>query len=183
MQRSQPNAAFVGVAVFRGPQQLYQRSVQGQRHPTMAAANPPQRRSSQTLRPGDIVSGTVTNLTTYGAFVRLPNTQVGLVHISQISDSFINDISRHLTVGQNLKVRILSIDPSNGRISLTLKRVTVPASDAYERAVQLGGDWGHPWGDDGQTKFMDLGPRPPSAPYPWEPDPSLFDRFDHPKSR
>lgn len=183
MQRSQSAVAFIPAAMLCGPRPHHRRATHQQRLLNMSSANLPQRRASQPLRPDDIVSGTVTNLAPYGAFVQLPNTQVGLVHISQISDNFINDISKHLTIGQNLKVRVLSIDQSNGRISLSLKRVIVPTSDAYERAVQLGGDWGHPWGDDEQTKFMDLGPRPPKAPYPWEPDPSLFDRFDQPNSR
>ena len=72
---------------------------------------------------GQILDGKITSITKFGAFVSLPGSQSGLIHISEISDGFIKDINEHLTVGQKVSVRICSID-ENGRISLSMKQVS-----------------------------------------------------------
>lgn len=71
---------------------------------------------------GQILDGKITSITKFGAFVSLPDSQTGLIHISEISDGFIKDINEHLTVGQKVSVKICSID-ENGRISLSMKQV------------------------------------------------------------
>ena len=62
---------------------------------------------------GAILEGKVTGITKFGAFVALPGGKSGLVHISNISDSYVSDINEFLTVGQEVKVKVLNIDPSN----------------------------------------------------------------------
>lgn len=119
----------------------------------------------------------MTRIASFGAFVQLSNGQTGLIHISEIADSFIQDINQHVSLGQHVSVRVVSIEPSKNRIGLSIRQAA-PASAGYDRVVELGGDWGHPWGDDGQTKFMDLGPRPEPKPHPWEPDTSLFQEWE-----
>ena len=71
---------------------------------------------------GEIYEGKVTGLTKFGAFVDLGEDQVGMVHISEVSASFVKDIGDYLEKGQNIKVKVLNIDGS-GKISLSVKQV------------------------------------------------------------
>ena len=70
---------------------------------------------------GDILEGKITGLTSYGAFVELPENKTGMVHISEVSTSYVKDIHECLQEGQQVKVKVLSID-ENGKISLSIKR-------------------------------------------------------------
>lgn len=70
---------------------------------------------------GAIVEGKVTGITKFGAFVSIDRNKSGLVHISEISNTYVSDVSQHLQVGQEVKVKILSID-DNGRINLSIKK-------------------------------------------------------------
>lgn len=128
------------------------------------------------LRPGTEVTGRVTNITPYGAFVDLGAYGHGLLHISQISDSFVSSVSSYLSVNDKVRVRVLSVDPGTNRIALSMKRPQPAPLTGYDRVVQLGGDWGHPWNDDGETRFIDMGPRP-KGPEAWESDPTLFEEW------
>ncbi len=71
---------------------------------------------------GEILEGKVTGLTKFGAFVSLPDDKVGMVHISEVSTSFVKDIADFLEKGQEVKVKVLNID-ENEKISLSLKQV------------------------------------------------------------
>lgn len=71
---------------------------------------------------GEIVEGKVTGVTKFGAFIELPEKQVGMVHISEVSTSFVKEIGDYLEKGQVVKVKVLNVDPS-GKISLSIKRV------------------------------------------------------------
>lgn len=73
------------------------------------------------LKPGMELMGTVRNVIDFGAFVDIGVHQDGLVHISQICDRFIRHPSEVLTVGDIVKVRIISVDEAKKRISLTMK--------------------------------------------------------------
>ena len=74
---------------------------------------------------GAILEGKVTGITKFGAFVALPGGKSGLVHISNISDSYVSDINEFLTVGQEVKVKVIGIDES-GRINLSIKKAMDP---------------------------------------------------------
>ncbi|MDO5548701.1 MAG: S1 RNA-binding domain-containing protein [Eubacteriales bacterium] len=73
------------------------------------------------LTVGEIVTGKVTGITKFGAFVALDAKRTGLVHISEVSRSFVNDIHDHLTEGQEVKVKIIAVE-ENGRINLSIKK-------------------------------------------------------------
>ena len=73
------------------------------------------------LTVGEVVTGKVTGITKFGAFVALDSKKTGLVHISEVSRSYVNDIHDHLTEGQDVKVKIIAID-ENGRINLSIKK-------------------------------------------------------------
>lgn len=74
---------------------------------------------------GSILEGTVTGITKFGAFVSLPDKRSGLVHISEIAHSYVNDIHEHLSEGQSVTVKVIGIDQSN-RINLSIRQATPP---------------------------------------------------------
>ena len=73
------------------------------------------------LEIGQIVEGKVTGLTSFGAFVSLPEGKSGMVHISEVSNAFVKEIKDHLTEGQDVKVKIIGIN-DDGKISLSIKK-------------------------------------------------------------
>ena len=75
---------------------------------------------------GQKVAGKVTGITHFGAFVSLPDNKTGLIHISEISDSYIKDINTVLTVGQEVEVKLLTI-AADGKISLSLRQANEEA--------------------------------------------------------
>lgn len=79
--------------------------------------------SMEDLKPDMILDGVVRNVIDFGAFVDIGVHQDGLVHISQISNSYISHPSEVLTVGQKVKVKVLSVDLQKKRISLTMKDI------------------------------------------------------------
>lgn len=74
---------------------------------------------------GEIVGGKVTSITKFGAFVALEDGKSGLVHISEIADSYVSDIRQFLTEGQEVRVKILPSDKA-GRINLSIKKAAAP---------------------------------------------------------
>jgi len=70
---------------------------------------------------GKIYEGKVKGITKYGAFVEIENGVTGMVHISEISNTFVNEIRDHLTEQQIVKVKVLNIT-DEGKISLSIKR-------------------------------------------------------------
>ena len=69
---------------------------------------------------GSILEGKVTGITKFGAFVALEGGKSGLVHISEIANSFVNDVHDFLQEGQTVKVLVLSAE--NGKINLSIKK-------------------------------------------------------------
>ena len=70
---------------------------------------------------GAILEGKVKTITNFGAFIALPENKTGLVHISEVANTFVSDIRQHLTEGQDVKVVVISTD--NGKINLSIKRL------------------------------------------------------------
>ncbi|OBX78795.1 Tex family protein [Haemophilus aegyptius] len=73
------------------------------------------------LKPGMILEGTVTNVTNFGAFVDIGVHQDGLVHISSLSDKFVEDPHQVVKTGNIVKVKVLEVDVSRKRIALTMR--------------------------------------------------------------
>ena len=86
------------------------------------------------LTVGAIVEGKVTGITKFGAFVALPENKSGMVHISEVASSFVNDIKDFLQEGQQVKVKITDIDAENKRISLSIRALLAPAAEDEEDA-------------------------------------------------
>ena len=97
------------------------------------------------LEVGNILEGKVTGITKFGAFVSLPGNRSGLVHISEIAYSYVNDIHDHLTEGQTVTVKIIGIDENN-RINLSIKQAAPPPPRPERRpqANRSGGAGGGP---------------------------------------
>lgn len=74
---------------------------------------------------GSIVEGKVSGITKFGAFITLPEGKSGLVHISEIAYSYVNDVHDHLKEGDQVKVKVIGIDDA-GRINLSIKKATEP---------------------------------------------------------
>ena len=86
---------------------------------------------------GDTIQGTITNLTKFGAFVDLGGVE-GLIHISELSWSRVLHPSDIVTPGQQVQVVILSVDPRNGRVALSLKRLKLDPWDSVESRFKEG---------------------------------------------
>ena len=93
---------------------------------------------------GSVLEGKVTGITKFGAFVSLPEGKSGLVHISEIAYSYVNDVKDHLKEGQEVKVKVIGID-ENGRINLSIKK----AMDPPPRPAGQGRPRGRPGGHNG----------------------------------
>lgn len=77
-----------------------------------------------TLQVGNVLDGTVVNITNFGAFVEVSG-KTGLVHISEISDTYVKDIRKHLKEQDKVKVKVIGID-DNGKISLSIRQANPP---------------------------------------------------------
>ncbi|UMZ75283.1 S1 RNA-binding domain-containing protein [Natranaerofaba carboxydovora] len=74
-----------------------------------------------TLKVGGVVEGVVKGITNFGAFVELPGGQTGLVHISEVADTYVKDIRKYLNEEDKVRVKVLSIDGK--KIGLSIRKV------------------------------------------------------------
>ena len=79
---------------------------------------------------GMILEGKVSGITKFGAFVDLPDSKTGMVHISEVAPTFINEISDYVKVGQEVKVKVLALN--DGKISLSMKQA-LPKEQQQQR--------------------------------------------------
>jgi S1 RNA binding domain protein len=73
---------------------------------------------------GSKLQGKVTGITNFGAFVELPGGLTGLVHISEVAENYVKDINDHLKVGDEVEVKVLSVE-KDGKIGLSIKKAKV----------------------------------------------------------
>ncbi|MGD9560290.1 MAG: S1 RNA-binding domain-containing protein [Oscillospiraceae bacterium] len=83
------------------------------------------------LEVGGIFEGKVTGVKNFGAFVRLPDGKTGMVHISEVSNEYIQELADVLSEGQLVRVKVLSINP-DGKVSLSMKRAQENGAGAAE---------------------------------------------------
>ena len=74
------------------------------------------------MQAGDIVIAKITSIVGYGAFVSVGD-YVGLVHISEFSDNFVKSIKEFVSVGQEIRLRVLEIDETNKKVKLSYKQL------------------------------------------------------------
>lgn len=70
---------------------------------------------------GGKLQGKVTGIANFGAFVELPGGSTGLVHISEVADKYVKDINEHLTVGDQVTVKVINVE-KDGKIGLSIKK-------------------------------------------------------------
>ena len=87
------------------------------------------------LTVGAILEGKVKSITNFGAFVALPENKTGMVHISEVANTYVSDIRQHLTEGQEVKVMVIAAE--GGKINLSIKRLE--ARPQRENAPRQGG--------------------------------------------
>lgn len=73
------------------------------------------------IEEGKVVEGVVASITSFGAFIQLPEGKTGLVHISEIADTYVKDIKNYINEKDKVKVKILSVDQA-GKINLSIKQ-------------------------------------------------------------
>lgn len=83
------------------------------------------------LEIGAIYEGKVTGITKFGAFVQLPGGKSGMVHISEIANSYVDDIGKFLKDGQQVQVKLIGIDQAN-RINLSIKKALSQEEQAQQ---------------------------------------------------
>lgn len=93
---------------------------------------------------GEIVEGTVTGITNFGAFIQLPEGKSGLVHISEISHDYVEKVADYLKKDQKVKVKVLSVS-KEGKISLSIRQ----AKPKTNKPAEV--EWNKP---DEKQKFM-----------------------------
>ena len=75
---------------------------------------------SENIEVGSVLTGKVTGIQAYGAFVALDENNQGLVHISEITHGYVKDVNEYLKVGDEVKVKVLSVDKNAGKIGLSI---------------------------------------------------------------
>lgn len=89
---------------------------------------------------GSKLQGKVTGITNFGAFVELGEGKTGLVHISEVADNYVKDINEHLTVGDQVTVKIINVE-KDGKIGLSIKKAkTNPNPKQGRRKPQVSQD-------------------------------------------
>jgi len=76
---------------------------------------------------GSKLQGKVTGITKFGAFIELPEGVTGLVHISEVADTYVKDIHDYLKIGDQVEVKVLHVE-KNGKIALSIRKAKEKAS-------------------------------------------------------
>lgn len=108
---------------------------------------------------GQVVEGTVSGITHFGAFVSLDGGVSGLIHISEIAYEYVRDVRDHVKLNERVKVKVLQVNPQNGKFDLSLKQTReAPAAvtprwrkGKRDRALAEGAD---PAFEEKLAKFM-----------------------------
>ena len=128
---------------------------------------------------GNVFEGRVTGVKPFGAFVALPEGRVGMVHISEVSNEFVQDIAAVLHDGDTVKVQVINVAP-DGKIALSIKRLLPPpprpardgrgpAGGPRPGGPREGGHFGGPRGAGRPPREGGRGPARDAAPRVWQP--------------
>lgn len=112
------------------------------------------------LTVGTILEGKVKSITTFGAFINLPENKTGMVHISEVANAYVSDIHQFLTEGQDVRVQVIGLE--GNKINLSIKRLE-PRPQRENRAFGRGAPDRRREGTTSQ-KSSRTEPAPPPAP-------------------
>ncbi len=90
------------------------------------------------FKAGDIVKGQVTGVTKYGVFVSLEDDYNGMVHISEVSDKFVNDLNKLFEIGDVIKVKVLEIDENKSQVKLSIKKINFKVKKGKSKIEEAG---------------------------------------------
>ena len=107
------------------------------------------------LTVGAILEGKVKTIPNFGAFVTLPENKTGMVHISEVANTYVSDIRQHLNEGQDVKVMVIGVDGS--KVNLSIKRLEAPAP-------KTGSKFNGTPRREGNPTRQNASPTPPPAP-------------------
>ncbi len=112
------------------------------------------------LTVGTVLEGKVKSITNFGAFIALPENMTGMVHISEVANTYVSDIRQHLTEGQDVKVVVIAVE--GNKINLSIKRLEPrpqrPANNNFRSAPRPGN------AQNSQSRPARTAPTPPPAP-------------------
>jgi small subunit ribosomal protein S1 len=131
---------------------------------------------------GEIIDGQVTKLVPFGAFVRVAQGIEGLVHISELAEGHVESPEAVLSVGDNVRVKVIDVDVSRRRVSLSMRQVggqVAPVSDPEIEEEEEGGAAPEQGGEAGPEAASSPTPAtdqaPPEPPPQVEPAPAASD--------
>lgn len=96
------------------------------------------------MEAGSIVEGKVTRITNFGAFVELEEGKVGLIHISEVADVYVNDVHDFLSEGDTVQVKIVNIDGNKIALSIKQAKPKPPDSEGQSFRQSRRGDFRKP---------------------------------------
>lgn len=85
----------------------------------------------------DIVEGIITNIVAYGGFVYIDHETTGLIHISQLTNGFVNDIHRFLNIGQRVYCKVIEVDQEKNQLKLSLKNIPKNVKPRNQRRERI----------------------------------------------
>ena len=114
------------------------------------------------LTVGALLEGKVKSITNFGAFIALPENKTGMVHISEVSNSYVSDIRQHLTEGQDVKVMVIAVEGT--KVNLSIKRLEPKPQDRRPAGNFRNGD--RPARENAPAQGRPTRPAPPPPPAP-----------------
>lgn len=88
------------------------------------------------LKNGDIVYGKVTGIEKYGIFLSLDNNMSGLIHISEISNSFVKNVNDYVNFGETIKAEVIAVDETTEKIKLSIKNIDYRVEKAFSGKIK-----------------------------------------------
>ncbi len=92
------------------------------------------------LQVGEVLEGKVTGVRKFGAFVQLANGVTGMVHISEVSNEYVQELADVISDGQAVKVKVLSVAP-DGKVALSMKRAVEREKPQRPQRADTGKVW------------------------------------------
>ena len=113
------------------------------------------------LTVGAVLEGKVKSITNFGAFIALPENKTGMVHISEVANTYVSDIRQHLTEGQDVKVVVIGVEGT--KVNLSIKRLE-PRPQREHAAPRNGGNRSAAPTQARPAQARPAAPTPPPAP-------------------
>lgn len=85
---------------------------------------------------GQVVQGIITGIKPYGAFVKIDDDTDGLIHISEISNSYVNSVQSYVKQGEKIVVKIIDIDRKSNQLRLSLKAIQPPRNKRVSYRIE-----------------------------------------------